>query len=67
MTKLRLTILYVLLILLLSSSDATVPSRYAKQSVEWFQGEEGRRIADNVLTWQTPHGSWPKNRDTASE
>ena len=65
--KLRFTIIYVLLLLLLSSSDATVPSRYAKQSVEWFQSEEGRRIADNVLTWQTPHGSWPKNRDTASE
>ena len=65
--KLRLATIYVLLILLLSSSDATVPSRYAKQSTEWFQSEEGHRIADNVLTWQTPHGSWPKNRDTASE
>ena len=65
--KLRLTIVYVLLLLLLSSSDATVPSQYARQSVEWFQSEEGRRIADNVLTWQTPHGGWPKNRDTASE
>ena len=65
--KLQLATIYVLLLLLLSFSDATVPSRYAKQSVEWFQSEEGRRIADNVLTWQTPHGSWPKNRDTASE
>ena len=65
--KLQLTTLYILLFLLLSSSDATVPSQYAKQSVEWFQSEEGRRIADNVLTWQTPHGGWPKNRDTASE
>lgn len=66
--KLRLTTIYVLLLLLLpSSSHATVPSQYAKQSVEWLQSEEGRRIADNVLTWQTPHGSWPKNRDTASE
>ncbi len=65
--KLRVTVIYILLLLLLSSSDATVPSRYAKQSVEWFQSAEGRRIADNVLTWQTPHGSWPKNRDTASE
>ncbi len=65
--KLRLTTLYVLLLLLLSSSDANVPSRYAKQSVEWFQSEEGRRIADNVLTWQTPIGGWPKVRDTASE
>ena len=65
--KLRLTTIYALLLLLLSSSDATVPSKYAKQSLEWFQSEEGRRIADNVLTWQTPHGGWPKNRDTASE
>ena len=66
--KLRLTTIWVLLLLLFfSSSDATVPSKYAKQSVEWFQSEEGRRIADNVLTWQTPHGGWPKNRDTASE
>lgn len=65
--KLRLTTIYVLLLLLLSSSDATVPSRYTKQSVEWFQSAAGRRIADNVLTWQTPHGGWPKNRDTASE
>ncbi len=65
--KLRLTTIYVLLLLFLSSSDATVPSKYAKQSLEWFQSEEGRRIADNVLTWQTPHGGWPKNRDTASE
>ena len=65
--KLQLVITCVLCLLLLSSSDATVPSQYAKQSTEWFQSEEGRRIADNVLTWQTPHGSWPKNRDTASE
>ena len=65
--KLRVTTIYVLLLLLLSSSDAAVPSEYAKQSVEWFQSAEGRRIADNVLTWQTPHGDWPKNKDTASE
>ena len=65
--KLQLTVTCVLCFLLLSSSEATVPSQYAKQSAEWFQSEEGRRIADNVLTWQTPHGSWPKNRDTASE
>ena len=65
--KLQLVITCLLCLLLLLSSDATVPSRYAKQSTEWFQSEEGRRIADNVLTWQTQHGSWPKNRDTASE
>ena len=65
--NLRLAVICVLCLLLLSFSDATVPSQYAKQSTEWFQSEAGRRIADNVLTWQTPHGSWPKNRDTASQ
>ena len=65
--KLQLVITCVLCLLFLSFSDATVPSRYAKQSTEWFQSEEGRRVADNVLTWQTPHGNWPKGRDTASE
>ena len=65
--KLRLTSIYILLLFLLPSSEANVPSRYAKQSLEWFQSEEGRRIADNVLTWQTLVGGWPKIRDTASE
>jgi len=65
--KLQLTVVCILCLSFLSTSDATVPSQYAKQPIEWFQSAEGRRIADNVLTWQTPHGSWPKNRDTASE
>lgn len=65
--KLQLIFISVLCLLLLSSADANVPSRYAKQSLEWFQSEAGRRIADNVLTWQTSHGGWPKVRDTASK
>lgn len=65
--KLKFTVICVSFLLSLSSSDANVPSKYAKQSAEWFRSEEGRRIADNVLTWQTPHGSWPKGRDTASQ
>ena len=46
---------------------AGVPSRYASQNAQWFQSQDGRRIADNVLSWQSPHGDWPKNRDTASQ
>ena len=65
--KLQLTVTCVLCLLLLSSADANIPSQYAKKSLEWFQSEEGRRIADNVLTWQTSHGGWPKVRDTASK
>ena len=65
--KIQLTIICVSLLLSPSYSDARIPSQYARQSTEWLQTEEGRRIANNVVTWQTPHGSWPKNRDTASE
>lgn len=65
--KLQLTIICFSLLLLISYSNATVPSQYAKQSSEWFQSEEGRRIVHNVLTWQSIHGSWPKNKDTASK
>jgi pectate lyase len=35
-----------------------------KQPEEWFRGEEGRRITDNVLSWQSSAGSWPKNKST---
>jgi pectate lyase len=47
-------------------AEARIPSKYTKHSSEWFQTEEGRRIADNVLSWQSPYGSWPKKSDTAS-
>jgi PelA/Pel-15E family pectate lyase len=33
--------------------------KYSAQSDDWFRGPEGRRIADNILTWQTPEGGWP--------
>lgn len=37
---------------------------YLSKPEEWFRSDEGRRIADNVLSWQTSAGSWPKNLDT---
>jgi len=46
--------------------QATIPTVYAQRTADWHRSEEGRRIADQVLTWQSPHGSWPKNQDTAS-
>jgi len=65
--KLKLALLCVSLFLTLSVTNATISSRYTEQSTEWFRTEEGRRIVDNVLTWQSQHGSWPKNLDTASQ
>lgn len=33
--------------------------QYSVQTEEWFRGEEARRIAENILSWQTPEGGWP--------
>jgi PelA/Pel-15E family pectate lyase len=65
--KPQFTMICISFFLALSVAEAKISSRYTKQSAEWFGSEEGRRIADNVLTWQSPHGSWPKNGDTASQ
>jgi PelA/Pel-15E family pectate lyase len=58
---------WTILLFVFASADAAVPARYTRRSAEWLASEEGRRIADNVVTWQSPHGSWPKNGDTASQ
>lgn len=55
------------LLLSASSVPAAVPATYLKRPADWFRSDEGRRIADNVVSWQSSHGSWPKNGDTASQ
>jgi PelA/Pel-15E family pectate lyase len=37
------------------------------QPVEWFATPEGRRIAANVLSYQTPSGGWSKRLDLSKE
>lgn len=41
--------------------------RYEKKSDEWYRSDEGRRVADNVLTYQSSQGSWPRNIDTGDQ
>jgi len=31
---------------------------------DWYRSAEARQIADNILSWQSPQGSWPKNVNT---
>jgi len=33
---------------------------------DWFRGADGQRIVANVLSWQSSHGSWPKNMDATA-
>jgi len=40
--------------------------RYLKKPDAWFAGDEARRIAANILSFQTDLGGWPKNVDTTA-
>jgi pectate lyase len=35
-----------------------------KKSDAWFASEEGVAALNNILSWQTAHGDWPKNLNT---
>ena len=36
---------------------------FLRKSDAWFASEEARRIADNLMSFQTPSGGWSKNTD----
>ena len=40
---------------------------YANKPDDWYRGADGRRVAENILSWQSPRGSWPKNLDTTAK
>lgn len=42
------------------------PWKYLKQPQSWFGTGESKRVIDNLLTYQTPLGGWPKNVDTTA-
>jgi PelA/Pel-15E family pectate lyase len=45
------------------AAEAPVPWNAAvlTQAADWYETPAARRIADNVLTHQSPEGGWPKN------
>jgi PelA/Pel-15E family pectate lyase len=52
---------FLLLIVLLAGSCW---GDYSEKPDDWYHSDEARRIADNILSWQSPLGSWPKNVNT---
>jgi PelA/Pel-15E family pectate lyase len=67
MINLKTFAIHCICLSVLTTLTAGVSSQYQTRPAEWFGSEEGRRVAENILTWQSPHGSWPKNCDTATE
>lgn len=45
-----------------AAEDVTV-AKLTNQPDEWFRSDEGRRIVDNIITWQNPNGGWWKSYD----
>ncbi|MBN1766013.1 MAG: pectate lyase [Sedimentisphaerales bacterium] len=41
--------------------------KYKSKPDTWYRSDEGRRVAENILSFQDDYGAWPKNIDTASE
>lgn len=54
-------------LVILSPANAVAgPEKYHDKAADWYRGEEAARIAANVLSYQSPEGSWPKNIDTTA-
>jgi PelA/Pel-15E family pectate lyase len=47
-----------------SGHGASRVSDYLGNSDEWFRSSGAKQLTTNVLSWQSDHGSWPKNVDT---
>lgn len=50
-----------------SFADGFNARAYLQREAAWFRSDEGRRIVANVLSHQSPTGSWPKNTDTSAK
>jgi PelA/Pel-15E family pectate lyase len=60
------TILFLIALLLGTAAThaAERAAAYLGKPEAWFQSDEGKEIIKNIIAWQTPEGSWPKNTAT---
>jgi PelA/Pel-15E family pectate lyase len=45
----------------------TSASKHLDHPDDWYRGDEAKRMAASVLSYQSPRGAWPKNIDTATQ
>jgi pectate lyase len=62
--KLPVLTLIVSVVSACTASAASGPLHYLKKPDAWFAGDEARRVAANILSYQSDLGGWPKNVDT---
>jgi pectinesterase len=71
MTSRRVLVLMPLLAIVLARASSAAPARLDVASQldkpdAWFASPEGRKILDNVLSWQNPIGGWWKAYDASA-
>lgn len=49
----------------ITSLAAASPDDLLGKPDAWFRSEDGRETAGHIISWQSPEGSWPKNKDTS--
>jgi pectate lyase len=49
-----------------AAAAASGPGRYLRKPDAWFADVEAKRIAANILSYQSDLGGWPKNIDTTA-
>lgn len=59
------SVLFVPLAITAFAQTPQRPAGYLSKPDAWFQSEEARRLTTHILSWQSPYGSWPKNKNTA--
>lgn len=59
-------VLFALWLCLASGEAFAKPREYLKQTDAWFVSDEAKRIAENILSFQSELGGWPKNEDTTA-
>ena len=53
-----------LLLLAAAHGAGAFPSSLLEKPDNWFESAAGRETTAIILSWQSAHGSWPKNKDT---
>ncbi|WP_442511900.1 pectate lyase [Novipirellula sp. SH528] len=67
MIKRILTAVLCLIPLATSLYADTSAGDLVKKPDSWFSSDEGRKAVACILSWQSEHGDWPKNKNTAQE
>ena len=63
----RLLMITTFIALTVSLQAASRAENLNKKEDAWFTSDEGINALNNILTWQSEPGGWPKNKDTFSE